>query len=78
MLVAQAWHWFDPVSASTEAARVLRPGGTLGLLWNVREVTPGWTAALAEILEQSKEIMDQENPVVDPELFRANGATVVA
>ena len=36
VLVAQAWHWVDPKAAVPEIARVLKPGGRLGLLWNVR------------------------------------------
>lgn len=31
---AQAWHWVEPAAASAEAARILRPGGVLGLIWN--------------------------------------------
>ncbi|WP_258934881.1 class I SAM-dependent methyltransferase [Nesterenkonia pannonica] len=27
---AQAWHWFDPLRAQQEAARLLRPGGLAG------------------------------------------------
>jgi SAM-dependent methyltransferase len=31
---AQAWHWLDLPVATAKAASVLRPGGTLGLIWN--------------------------------------------
>lgn len=37
VVVAQAWHWMDHTRAAAEAARVLRPGGALVLLWNIRE-----------------------------------------
>ncbi len=42
VLVAQAWHWFDPERAVKEVARVLRPGGRLGLVWNTRDERLGW------------------------------------
>jgi SAM-dependent methyltransferase len=50
VLMAQAWHWVDPDTASPEVARVLRPGGTLGLLWNVRDAGVDWIARLDRLL----------------------------
>lgn len=50
VLVAQAWHWVDPARAVPEVARVLRPGGRLGLLWNVRDERAGWVAQLGRIM----------------------------
>jgi SAM-dependent methyltransferase len=43
---AQAWHWVDPPTASAEAARVLKPGGTLGLIWNFRDERVDWVREL--------------------------------
>ncbi len=33
---AQAFHWFEPVKARQECARILRPGGQVLLVWNRR------------------------------------------
>ena len=50
VLVAQAWHWFDPARAVAEVVRVLRPGGRLGLLWNVRDERLGWVKDFGKIV----------------------------
>ncbi|WP_374157700.1 class I SAM-dependent methyltransferase [Mycobacterium sp. G7A2] len=50
VLVAQAWHWFDPERAIQEVARVLRPGGRLGLVWNNRDERLGWVKELGRII----------------------------
>jgi SAM-dependent methyltransferase len=35
VLVADAWHWFVTEATTAELRRVLKPGGWLGLVWNV-------------------------------------------
>src|SRR6516225_6007955 len=50
VLVAQAWHWFNPQRAIPEVARVLRPGGRLGLVWNTRDERLGWVRELGNII----------------------------
>jgi SAM-dependent methyltransferase len=49
ILVADAWHWFDPEPTIGEIRRVLRPGGWLGLVWNVvaQPIEP-WERAVAD------------------------------
>jgi SAM-dependent methyltransferase len=50
VLVAQAWHWVDPVRALPEVARVLTPGGRLGLVWNTRDQSSDFVRRLDEII----------------------------
>ena len=35
VVFAQSWHWVDSELAGREAARILAPGGTLGIVWNL-------------------------------------------
>ncbi|MDX6549762.1 MAG: hypothetical protein QOJ31_446 [Gaiellales bacterium] len=51
VLVGQAFHWFDQPRALDEMARVLRPGGVVGLLWNLREDGADWEQRLSQILD---------------------------
>ncbi|MEV4705097.1 class I SAM-dependent methyltransferase [Actinoplanes sp. NPDC049316] len=55
VVCAQAWHWVDVARAVPETARVLAPGGTLGLIWNLRDETTGWVRRLGEILRSPEQ-----------------------
>jgi SAM-dependent methyltransferase len=50
VLCAQAFHWFATEPALAEIHRVLRPGGKLGLVWNVRDESVDWAAAITDII----------------------------
>ena len=50
LTVAQAFHWFDAEVALGEMARVLRTGGVVALVWNVRDESVPWVADLGRIM----------------------------
>lgn len=50
IVCAQAFHWFASTAALDEFARVLRPGGRLGLVWNVRDEATDWVAQITRII----------------------------
>ncbi len=54
VVLGQAWHWVDVPAASQECGRVLRPGGVLGLIWNVRDDRVPWVSALTDVMHGSK------------------------
>lgn len=52
--VAQAWHWVDESVALPEVARVLKPGATLGLIWNLRDERVDWVRQLGIVMRHSE------------------------
>lgn len=50
VVAAQAFHWFDPDRALPEIARVLRPNGSVAMIWNFRDEAVGWSRSLSEII----------------------------
>lgn len=72
VVCAQSFHWFSTLGALASMARVLRPGASLGLVWNVedynntlRHESPHpWTLALRRLLFD----LDAESPADTPAL----------
>jgi SAM-dependent methyltransferase len=52
VLVAQAFHWFEASRAMAEIARVVRPGGHLGLIWNARDRSPEWVDQVWSVMDR--------------------------
>jgi SAM-dependent methyltransferase len=53
VVMGQAWHWVDPDVGSREIARVLRVGGVLGLVWNIRDERVDWVHRLTAAMGAS-------------------------
>jgi len=50
VVCAQSFHWFASPASVAEIRRVLKPGGELVMVWNVRDESVGWVAALTDIM----------------------------
>lgn len=53
VVLGQAWHWVEPIAASEEIGRVVRRGGVLGLIWNLRDDRVDWVRRITEIMRGS-------------------------
>ena len=50
VICAQCFHLFATIEALEEIRRVLKPGGVLGLVWNIRDATVPWVASIIGIM----------------------------
>ncbi|KAL2072486.1 hypothetical protein VTL71DRAFT_11829 [Oculimacula yallundae] len=63
VIAAQAFHWFATESSLKEIHRVLRPGATFGLIWNIEDynapkdhpATTKWEQKMKEIVASEKD-----------------------
>jgi SAM-dependent methyltransferase len=69
ILVGQAFHWFARPAADQEMARVLRPGGVVGLLWNFPNRTVDWVAELYRATRDPAPATGDHPANLDAELF---------
>jgi SAM-dependent methyltransferase len=55
VVIASAWHWLDPERAVPEIVRVLRPGGSLGVIWVSRDSRVPWVAEFNALMREARE-----------------------
>ena len=77
VVVAQAFHWFDRDAATAEIARVLRPGGTLGLVWNRSTPECAWDWACGRVAHERVPVAATPDADVDRASERLPGFHLV-
>jgi len=71
ILVGQAFHWFARPAADQEMARVLRPGGVAGLIWNFPDRTVGWVSELYQATRDQAPVRGEGPRDLELEWFTA-------
>lgn len=66
---AQAYHWFDLDRALPEIARVLKPGGRIALVWNLRDERIPWVKRLGRLIGTQEQSSDPTQDLLSSHLF---------
>jgi SAM-dependent methyltransferase len=77
LVAAQAFHWFDIELCRHEWRRILHPGGSVGLVWNQRQLgsafLAAYEAALSRLSEYPRVSARQRDERAVAQLFGAQG-----
>lgn len=73
VICATAFHWFATPPVLAEFRRVLRPGGMLGLIWNVRDIDIPWVRRLSEITDRYQDDAPRQKSQAWRDVFPAPG-----
>lgn len=73
VVVATAFHWFDADAALIEMARLLPPGGGLGLLWNNPDRNARWVAEVWGLVDEHRGDVPGNRDLRWRELFGEGG-----
>lgn len=50
IICAQSFHWFANEESLDEVYHVLKPQGSLGLIWNQRDISVDWVKAISDLI----------------------------
>ncbi|MCZ6572230.1 MAG: class I SAM-dependent methyltransferase [Planctomycetota bacterium] len=65
VLCAQAFHWFGRDAALEEFRRILRPGGRMALIWNLRDSADPFQQRYTRVLAGLQEPLPRDREYVD-------------
>lgn len=69
VVAAQSFHWFDLQRALPEIARVLKPGGRIGLVWNARDERIPWVRRLGALIGTQDQLREPAAALAESDLF---------
>lgn len=78
VVCATAFHWFATPAVMAEIRRVLKIGGTLGLVWNLRDESVGWVEQLSVLTNAHQGTALRERADAWRDVFPADGFSPLA